>query len=74
MNHFTKFAGELLAIDEFNNLNSNKFRKIDKDRGVWNEHKLIPNQIWYDRCFILHIFDHKFRKHVADRKNLIIKF
>ena len=30
--HFTKFAGELLAIEEFNNLSSNKFRKIDKDK------------------------------------------
>ena len=73
--HFTKYAGELLAIDEFNNFSSNKYRKIDKDRGVWNEHKLIPNQIWYDRCFILHVFDHKLRKLVIKRKKkLIIKF
>lgn len=70
--HFTKFAGELLAIDEFNNLNSHKFRKIDNDRGVWNDHKLIPNQIWYDRSYILHVFDHKLRKKNEIRKQRII--
>tara|TARA_Y100000813_G_C24146928_1_gene345196 strand:+ start:117 stop:929 length:813 start_codon:yes stop_codon:yes gene_type:complete len=70
--HFTKFTGELLAIKEFND--SNKLRKIDKDRGVWNEHKLIPNQIWYDRCFILHLFDHRLRKKSKTRKKKIINF
>ena len=70
--HFTRFTGELLAIEEFNN--SNKLRKIDIDRGVWNEHKLIPNQIWYDRCFILHLFDHKLRKNYRIGKKKIINF
>ena len=71
--HFTKFAGELLAIEEFNNSVKNKFRKIDYDRGVWNDHKLIPYQIWYQRCFILHIFDHKLRKKTKIRKKKIIR-
>ena len=71
--HFTKFAGELLAIEEFNNHKKNKFRKIDIDRGVWNDHKLIPYQIWYDRCFILHVFDHKLRQKTEVRKQRIIK-
>ena len=56
-----------LAIEEFNN-HKNKFRKII-DRGVWNDHKLIPNQIWYDRCFILHVFDHKLRQKTGKAKN-----
>ena len=68
--HFTKFAGELLAIDEFNNQKTNQFRKIDNDRGVWNDHKLIPYQIWYERCFILHVFDHRLRKKLQlEKKN-----
>ena len=71
--HFTKFAGELLAIDEFNNQKTNQFRKIDNDRGVWNDHKLIPYQIWYERCFILHVFDHRLRKKTTVRKKRIIK-
>ena len=68
--HFSKFTGELLAIEEFNKENAK--RKLDYDRGVWNEHKSLPYQIWYQRMFILHIFDHPFRKIQKNRKKKII--
>ena len=57
--HFTRFAGELLSIDEFND--EHEFRKLDIDRGVWNAHRQIGPQLWYERMQILHVFDHPWR-------------
>ena len=54
--HFTRFTGELLSIDEFND--EHDLRKIDNDRGVWNAHRQLGPQLWYERMFILHVFDH----------------
>ena len=54
--HFNRFCGELLAIEEFNE--EHKLRKIDLDRGVWNAHRRLGPQLWYERMYIVHVFDH----------------
>lgn len=68
--HFNKFAGELLAIEDFNQ--NNLKRKIDIDRGVWNSHRRIGLQLWFERMYITHIFDHPWRKKRNSRSNKII--
>ncbi|WP_418502566.1 hypothetical protein, partial [Flagellimonas sp.] len=57
--HFTKFTGELASIDEFNQ--NHDMKKIDIDRGAWNAHRRLGPQLWYDRMFIMHGFDHEWR-------------
>lgn len=69
--HFTRFTGELLSIDEFNA--ENELRKIDNDRGVWNAHRRLGPQLWYERMFILHFFDHPWRTASVDRARKILK-
>lgn len=68
--HFNKFCGELLAIEEFNK--EFEFRKIDIDRGVWNSHRRLGPQVWYERMHITHFFDHpwRFRKNERSAKVL----
>jgi hypothetical protein len=68
--HFNKFCGELLAIEEFNQ--EHELRKIDIDRGVWNNHRHIGPQIWYERMHILHLFDHPKRFPQLERAAKII--
>lgn len=68
--HFNRFAGELLAIDEFND--SHSMRKIDIDRGVWNAHRQLGPQLWYERSFITHIFDHPWRTAAVKRAAKIL--
>ena len=68
--HFNKFCGELLAISEFNE--EHNLRKIDNDRGVWNSHRQIGPQVWFERMFILHSFDHPKRFPQEARKAKII--
>lgn len=68
--HFNKFCGELLAIDEFNQ--EHDMRKIDIDRGIWNLHRRLGPQIWHERMFITHIFDHPLRFPTKSRKAKII--
>lgn len=63
--HFNRFAGELLAIDEFND--AHEIRKIDIDRGVWNSHRQLGPQLWYERMYITHIFDHPWRTAAVKR-------
>ena len=65
--HFTKFAGELLAIEEFNNLSSNKFRKIDTDRSVWNEHM----NLYLIRCGMIDVLYFTFL--IINSENLLQK-
>lgn len=69
--HFNKFCGELLAIDEFNA--EHELRKFDIDRGVWNSHRRIGPEVWYERMFILHIFDHHKRVSNNSRETKLIK-
>lgn len=68
--HFNRFAGELLAIDEFNE--EHEIRKIDIDRGVWNSHRRLEPQHWYERMYILHLFDHPARFEKVKRAAKII--
>ena len=54
---YNKFAGELLAIEEFNTLVDN--RKIDNDRYVDYWHK--GHEPWHASMFMLHVLDHSLR-------------
>ncbi len=68
--HFNRFTGELLAIDEFNQ--ENQMRKLDIDRGAWNAHRRLGPQLWYERMYILHVFDHPWRSKTDTRAPKII--
>ena len=68
--HFSKFTGELLAIEEFN-LKS-QMRKIDIDRGVRNSHPNLNWQSWFERMFVTHIFDHSSRYIKSSRTRKIL--
>lgn len=68
---FNKFAGELASIEKFNE--THELRKIDVDRGAWNAHKPLGPQIWYDRMYVMHAFDHSWRTRSANRAPKIIK-
>lgn len=68
--HFNRFSGELLAIDEFNQ--EHQLRKLDTDRGVWNAHRRMGPQLWYERMYILHVFDHSWRSKPETRAPKII--
>jgi hypothetical protein len=46
-----RFAGELLAIDEFNQNNSDV--KIDRWRGI-RKHRPFPEATWLDKMYIAH--------------------
>lgn len=69
--HFSRFTGELLSIEEFNV--EHELRKIDNDRGVWNVHRQLGPQLWYDRMFILQVLDHPWRVTRPDRPAKIIR-
>ncbi len=69
--HFNKFCGELFAIDEFNS--EHELRKLDVDRGVWNSHRQIGPQLWYERVYILHVFEHTKKRVLKKRSAKIIK-
>ncbi|WP_348657792.1 hypothetical protein [uncultured Thalassospira sp.] len=69
--HFTKFTGELASIEEFNQLHDMK--KIDVDRGVWNAHRRLGPQLWYERMFIMHCFDHEWRKAKTKRAPKLLR-
>jgi hypothetical protein len=51
----SRFTGELLAIDEFNDRSAN--RKIGKLNGL--RYKLLPYEgSWVEGIYVLHLFDH----------------
>jgi hypothetical protein len=64
-----RFAGELLAMDEFNHASSSV--KIDKWKGI-KKHRPFPEAGWLDRMFIAHDLEaiSRFR---TERKAKIIK-
>lgn len=68
--HFNRFAGELLAIDEFTR--EHELRKLDIDRGIWNSHRNIGPQLWHTQLFILHVFDHPWRTAQTERRTKVI--
>lgn len=62
----SKFTGELLAIEEFNQ--KNEKRKIAKINAF--RHRRIFNSAWNEKMFVFHIFDHPLQCiHVNPRKN-----
>lgn len=69
--HFNRFAGELLSIEEFNQ--GHELRKLDVDRGVWNAQRRLGPQLWHERMYILHIFDHPWRTAATKRSPKIIE-
>lgn len=69
--HFNRFAGELLSIEEFNQ--AHDLRKLDIDRGAWNAHRQLGPQLWHERMFIMHVFDHPWRTAFVERPQKIIK-
>lgn len=61
-----RFAGELLAIDEFNALNENV--KIDRWRGI-TEGRAFPESDWLERMYVAHDLEaiskaHAIREHL----------
>lgn len=57
--NYTEFAGERLAIQEFNN--ENELRKIDHFWSLPHE-RAFKSRIWHDKIRLLHVFDHPLRK------------
>jgi hypothetical protein len=53
-----RFAGELAAIDEFNE--ENQIRKIDRNTFL-RGYRILKNAWWIDHMFTLHVFDHPTR-------------
>jgi len=58
----TRFAGELLAIDEFND--ENELRKLDVDRSLPYS-RVFKHAEWLQHMYRLHVFDHPERSDVA---------
>ena len=58
----TRFAGELLAIDEFND--ENELRKLDVDRSLQYS-RVFKHAEWLQHMYRLHVFDHPERSDVA---------
>jgi len=53
--HYSDWAGELLAINEFNA--EHQMRKIQQYRFL-RSRRILKNARWIDQIFILHLFDH----------------
>lgn len=62
-----KWAGELLAINEFNA--ESKMRKIDKDRSLFRAQSR-HHEAWYSAMYVLHILDHPIRNYGVTRASL----
>ena len=64
----SRFAGELLAIDEFNEVNQNV--KIDRWHGI-REGRAFPERDWLDRMYVAHDLEKISRSSpVRDHKKL----
>jgi hypothetical protein len=63
----TRFAGELLAIDEFNR--DNELRKLDVDRSLPYT-RVFKHAEWLQHMFRLHVFDHPERSDVTSRREI----
>ena len=62
----SEFAGELLAIDEFNR--NHAFKKIASDRSMPSYY---PDQWWTDQIYIYHDFHHpQYNVYVADEDQI----
>jgi hypothetical protein len=63
----TRFAGELLAIEEFNE--ENDVRKLDVDRSLPST-RVFKHAEWLQHMFRLHVFDHPERADVHARREI----
>jgi hypothetical protein len=63
----TRFAGELLAIDEFNE--ENELRKLDVDRSLPYA-RVFKHAEWLQHMYRLHVFDHPERSDVSARREV----
>jgi hypothetical protein len=63
----TRFAGELLAIDEFNE--ENELRKLDVDRSLPFS-RVFKHAEWLQHMYRLHVFDHPERSDVATQREV----
>lgn len=61
----TRFAGELLAIDEFNR--THELRKLDVDRNLAFR-RVFKHAEWLRHMYRLHVFDHPERSDVSARR------
>ncbi len=62
----SEFAGELLAIKEFNDRSA--YRKLCKINGL--SHKRIIKEIWCDKVYALHSFNHPlYSKYIYEEKD-----
>jgi hypothetical protein len=64
----TRFAGELLAIAEFND--ENELRKLDADRSL-PYGRVFKHAEWLQHMFRLHVFDHPERSDVAPPQEIV---
>lgn len=64
-----RWAGELLAIEEFNA--AHEHRKIDIDRSM-KAMRAKPAEGWYDAMYACHILDHDARNKGVERESLTI--
>lgn len=65
-----RWAGELAAIEEFND--ENHRRKIDSDRSLPG-HRPSKPAAWYQSMYVCHILDHEARQRPLARPRLTIK-
>ena len=63
----TRFAGELLAIGEFNE--ENALRKLDVDRSL-SYSRVFKHAEWLQHMYLLHVFDHPERSDVATAREV----
>jgi hypothetical protein len=66
-----RWAGELAAIEEFNE--QNVLRKIDHDRSLKSGRRPGPLRGWYESMYACHILDHPARQSSLARPKLTIK-
>ena len=64
-----RWAGELVAIDEFNS--ENQFRKIDRDRSLPGLRQIKADG-WYEKMYVCNLLDHKTRQIPSGRQRLDI--
>lgn len=57
----SRFAGELLAIDEFNA--EHELRKLERDHGL-SYQRVLKHAEWLQHMFKLHVFDHPERSSI----------
>lgn len=65
----TRFAGELLAIDEFNA--EHELRKLDRDRGLACS-RVFKHAEWLRHMYRLHVLDHPERSDVAGEREAVV--